>query len=71
LKRRKQHGYVAAASLLIVYLGLGENEQAFTWLQEAYKEQSNMLQFVKMHPRFDPLRADPRFEHLVRRVGLN
>ncbi|HYU46335.1 MAG TPA: tetratricopeptide repeat protein, partial [Terriglobales bacterium] len=44
LKRRKQHGYVAAASFVIVYLGLGENEQAFAWLEEAYKERSNMLQ---------------------------
>jgi TolB-like protein/Flp pilus assembly protein TadD len=70
LKRRKQHGYVAAASFVIVYLGLGENEQAFAWLEEAYKEQSNMLQFVKVHPLFDPLRGDPRFVDLVHRVGL-
>jgi TolB-like protein/DNA-binding winged helix-turn-helix (wHTH) protein/Tfp pilus assembly protein PilF len=70
LKRRKQHGYVAAGSFLIVYLGLGENEQAFVWLEKAYKEQSNILQFVKVHPLFDPLRGDPRFADLVRRVGL-
>jgi Flp pilus assembly protein TadD len=70
LKRRKQHGYVAAASFVIVYLGLGENEQAFTWLEEAYKERSNMLQFVKVHPLFDPLRGDPRFVDLLHRVGL-
>src|SRR5262249_4570291 len=57
-KRRKQHRYVAAASFIIVYLGLGENEQAFAWLEEAYKEQSNILQFVKVHPLFDPLRGD-------------
>jgi hypothetical protein len=70
LKRRKQHGYVAAASFVIVYLGLGENEQAFAWLEEAYKERSNMLQFVKVHPLFDPLRGDPRFVDLLHRVGL-
>ena len=70
LKRRKQHGYVAAASFVIVYLGLGENEQAFAWLEEAYKERSNMLQFVKVHPLFDPLRGDPRFADLVHRLGL-
>lgn len=52
------------------YLGLGENEQAFAWLEEAYKERSNMLQFVKVHPLFDPLRGDPRFADLVHRVGL-
>ena len=70
LKRRQQHGYVAAASFVIVYLGLGENEQAFVWLEEAYKERSNMLQFVKVHPLFDPLRGDPRFADLLHRVGL-
>jgi TolB-like protein/DNA-binding winged helix-turn-helix (wHTH) protein/Flp pilus assembly protein TadD len=70
LKRRKRHGYVAAASFVIVYLGLGENEQAFAWLEEAYKERSNMLQFVKVHPLFDPLRGDPRFIDLLHRVGL-
>jgi hypothetical protein len=51
-------------------LGLGEDEEAFVWLEQAYKEQSNMLQFVKVHPYFDPIRQDPRFADLVRRVGL-
>ena len=55
---------------MIVYLGLAENEQAFAWLEEAYKEQSNILQFLKVHPLFDPLRSDPRFADLVHRVGL-
>jgi hypothetical protein len=53
------------------YLGLGENEEAFVWLEQAYKEQSNMLQFVKVHPHFDPIRNAPRFADLVRRVGLD
>jgi Flp pilus assembly protein TadD len=70
LKERKQRGDAQAASFVIVYLGLGENEQAFTWIEEAYKEQSNMLQFVKTHPLFDPLRGDLRFADLVHRVGI-
>ena len=70
LKRRRNTGYVPAAALVNAYLGLDENEQAFAWLEEAYKEQSNMLQFVKVHPYFDPIRSDPRFADLVRRVGL-
>ncbi len=53
------------------YLGLGENEQAFLWLEEAYKEKSSILLYVKVHPFFDPIRADPRFANLVRRVGLD
>jgi TolB-like protein/DNA-binding winged helix-turn-helix (wHTH) protein/Flp pilus assembly protein TadD len=70
LKRRKQTGYVPAAAFVKVYLGLGDYDQAFFWLEEAYKEQSNLLQFLKVHPIFDPIRHDPRFADLVRRVGL-
>jgi TolB-like protein/DNA-binding winged helix-turn-helix (wHTH) protein/Tfp pilus assembly protein PilF len=71
LKTRKQAGYVPAAAFVNAYLGLGENDQAFAWLERAYTEHSNILQFVKVHPYFDPLRSDPRFAELVRRVGLN
>ena len=70
LKRRRKTGYVPAGAFVNAYLGLGENEEAFAWLEQAYKEQSNMLQFVKVHPYFDPIRGDPRFAELVRRVGL-
>jgi tetratricopeptide (TPR) repeat protein len=71
LKRRKQAGYIPAAAFVNAYLGLGENDQAFAWIEQAYKEHSDILQFVKVHPYFDPIRNDPRFAELVRRVGLN
>jgi TolB-like protein/DNA-binding winged helix-turn-helix (wHTH) protein/Flp pilus assembly protein TadD len=71
LKKRRQAGYVPAAAFVNAYLGLGDYDQAFVWLEQAYKEQSNILQFVKVHPYFDPIRNDPRFAELVRRVGLN
>ena len=70
LKQRKKAGYIPAAAFVNAYLGLGDNEQAFYWLEQAYKEQSNILQFLKVHPYFDPIRGDPRFVELVRRVGL-
>ena len=71
LKRRQQAGYVPAAAFVNAYLGLGDNEQAFAWLERAYKEQSSILEWLKVHPYFDPLRGDPRFADLVRRVGLD
>ena len=71
LKERSMRGYIPAGAFVNAYLGLGDNEQAFVWLEQAYKEQSNILQFVKVHPYFDPLRGDPRFADLVRRVGLD
>jgi pentatricopeptide repeat protein len=70
LKRRKQAGYIPAAAFVNAYLGLGDSEEAFYWLEQAYKEQSNILQFLKVHPYFDPIRSDPRFADLIRRVGL-
>jgi TolB-like protein/tetratricopeptide (TPR) repeat protein len=71
LKRRRATGYVPAAAFVNAYLGLGDNEQAFVWIESAVKEKSNILQFVKTHPYFDPIRSDPRFVDLVRRVGLS
>ena len=71
LEKRRTAGYVPAGAFVNAYLGLGENDQAFAWLEQAYKEQSNILQFLKVHPLFDPIRSDPRFADLVRRVGLD
>jgi TolB-like protein/DNA-binding winged helix-turn-helix (wHTH) protein/Tfp pilus assembly protein PilF len=70
LQERRKKGYVPAGAFVNAYLGLDDNDQAFVWLEQAYKEQSNILQFIKVHPYFDPLRSDPRFVDLLRRVGL-
>ncbi len=70
LQKRRKAGYVPAAAFVNGYLGLGENEQAFAWLEQAYQEQSNILLSLKVHPFFDPIRGDPRFADLVRRAGL-
>ena len=71
LKRRQKTRYVPTAAFLNAYLGLGDKEQAFVWFEKAYQEKSNILQFLKVHPFFDPVRDDPRFADLVRRVGLD
>jgi len=71
LQQRKKSGYIPAAAFVNAYLGLGENDQAFIWLEQAYKEQSNILQFLKIHPYFNPIRADPQFRDLVHRTGLD
>jgi len=62
--------YVTPAALVNVYIGLGDKEQAFVWLEKAYQERSNYLAFLKVFPIVDPLRSDPRFDELTRRVGL-
>jgi TolB-like protein/Tfp pilus assembly protein PilF len=70
LEKRKKAGYIPAGAFVNAYLGLAENELAFAWLEQAYQEQSNILEFLKVHPYFDPIRADPRFKDLLRRTGL-
>jgi len=71
LKKRQRTGYVPAGAFVHAYLGLGDNDEAFTWFERAYREQSNILIYIKVFPLYDPLRGDPRFQDLVRRVGLN
>lgn len=71
LRARKKAGYTPAAAFVNAYLGLDDREQAFYWLEQAYNEKSNILQYVKTHPYFDPIRSDPRFADLIRRVGLS
>jgi TolB-like protein/DNA-binding winged helix-turn-helix (wHTH) protein/Tfp pilus assembly protein PilF len=62
--------YVTPAAFVNVYIGLGDKEQAFVWLEKAYQERSNYVAFLKVFPLLDPLRSEPRFADLVKRVGL-
>jgi DNA-binding winged helix-turn-helix (wHTH) protein/Tfp pilus assembly protein PilF len=52
------------------YLGTGNKEDTFVWLEKAYSEHSNLMVTLKVEPAYDPLRSDPRFQDLLRRVGL-
>lgn len=71
LKRRRQSEYVPATAFVLAYLGLGNYDQAFVWLEQAYREQSYALQTLKVLPLFDPIRSDPRFIDFLHRVGLD
>jgi TolB-like protein/Tfp pilus assembly protein PilF len=70
LHRRRKTGYVPPGAFLNAYLGLGDKEEAFKWLERAAEERSNITQFLKVHPFFDPLRGDPRFAAYLRRANL-
>ncbi len=52
------------------YLGVGDKDKTLAWLEKAYAEHSIELVSLKVNPGYDPLRSDPRFEDLIRRVGL-
>ena len=71
LKKLHQRQLVPSSSIAILYGALGELNEAFAWLEEAYKERDPQLTYLKVPGRrFDPLRHDPRFRQLVRRIGL-
>ena len=63
--------YVPALSFAVVYVGLGEHDQAFLWLEKAYDERTNSLAYLKVQATWDPLRSDPRFTDLLCRIGLS
>jgi serine/threonine-protein kinase len=58
------------APILLAQLGLGNKEAAFACLEKAYSEHSTALPSLKVNPIYDPLRDDPRFDVLMRRIGL-
>jgi len=65
----KQHGAQAYYPIALIYLGLGDKDQAMAWLEKAYQERVFMI-FLKTEPRLDPLRDDPRFQALLRRMNF-
>ena len=67
----KQPGrYVSPFDFALIYMGLGEKDQAFEWLNKTYEENPYRIGFLKVNPRFDNLRSDPRFTDLLRRMKL-
>jgi tetratricopeptide (TPR) repeat protein len=71
LKERSRQTYVQPSLMASIYLGLGQKDQAFDWLQKAYEDRSAGLVYLKIDPAFDNIRSDPRFIDLLRRVGLS
>jgi tetratricopeptide (TPR) repeat protein len=61
---------VGTYEIALVYAGLRNKDQAFEWLEKAYAVRDKGLTFLKVDPCVDPLRSDPRFQDLLRRVGL-
>jgi len=70
LDAASQHGFVPALLFALVYAGLDDQDQAFSWLEKAYEERFYRLAYLKVEALWDPLRSDPRFADLLRRVGI-
>jgi TolB-like protein/Flp pilus assembly protein TadD len=70
LEEESKERYVPAFNIALIYVGLGEKDRAFEWLGRAYDERSSWLVSLKVEPIFDGIRSDPRFDGLMRDVGL-
>jgi len=68
-RERAKREYVEPSQFAIIYAQLGEKDEAFEWLEKASEEGGSMGD-LKVNPRFDPIRDDPRFQDLLRRMNL-
>jgi TolB-like protein len=69
-RERAKEQYVEPYEFAQIHAQLGEKDQAFEWLEKAYEARSGRLTFLGVSPKFDPLRDDPRFHDLLRRMNL-
>jgi TolB-like protein/tetratricopeptide (TPR) repeat protein/predicted Ser/Thr protein kinase len=60
---------VSAYDIAVVYVGLGDHDRAFDWLNKACEEHAGFMPYIRSDPRLKPLRADRRFQNLLRRMG--
>lgn len=70
LELRKER-YISAFYVAGVYIGLGDRDRAFQWLDRACTERASLLRAIKVWPEFDPLRSDPRYAELLRCLHLS
>jgi tetratricopeptide (TPR) repeat protein len=69
LKVMSEQRYTCARDYALIYVGLGEKDKAFEWLDKAYREKAQLVE-LKTDPRWNSLRTDSRFSDLMRRMGL-
>ena len=70
LKQTFGKEYLPASHIALIYAGLDDKDQAFAWLNKAYEQRAFQLQWINLDPRWDNLRSDPRFEEILRRMGV-
>jgi TolB-like protein/DNA-binding winged helix-turn-helix (wHTH) protein/Flp pilus assembly protein TadD len=68
LKKNSNRNYSDASEIAVIYAALGDSDHAMNWLEKGFEERFNPG--VLSRPGFDPLRSDPRFQNLVRLIGL-
>jgi hypothetical protein len=69
LQKLAQDTYVPAIALGMIYFGLGDIDKSFNWLEKVVEEHDSMRLFLNS-PFLDPLRPDPRYNALLRKMNL-
>jgi TolB-like protein len=69
-KKKSETHYVSALTIAMAYIDLGDKDRTIEWLNKAYQERSVGLYGIAVAPQLDPLRSDPRFQDLLRRMNL-
>ena len=70
LEERARRTFLSVHSIAVIYVALGEHGRAFDWLERGFEERDRALVWLRVHPRLDPLRGQPRFDALIRRMKL-
>ena len=70
LKEQAKHRYVAPYDIAVIYIGLQEKDQSLKYLEMAYEDRSWWMTWLRVDPRFDSIRGDPRYQNLIRRMNL-
>jgi eukaryotic-like serine/threonine-protein kinase len=70
LTATSQQTYTPAFAFAVLHVGLGDKNQAFAWLEKAYDERFTRLAYLRQESFWDPLRSDPRYTDLLRRIGF-
>jgi len=70
LRARSRRSYVSPTSIAVIFVGLSDKENALEWLEKACQQRDPGLHTLKVHPIFDSLRSEPRFQDLVRRMNF-
>jgi TolB-like protein/Flp pilus assembly protein TadD len=70
LHARAREGYIPSTCFAIIHLGLGERDQTLDWLEKGCEQREMRLAILKVHPVYDELRGHPRFQAILKRLGL-
>jgi serine/threonine-protein kinase len=70
LEQLRHRQYVSPTAVATVYLGLGQKKKCLEWLEKAYEQQDSACWYLKIDQIYDSIRSEPRFQAIVKKIGL-